>query len=45
MIAYLCDGKGLGTLKEGGTGPLRVIVLNDAFGTRCCKYVYKIEVK
>ncbi len=45
LLAYSKDGQGLGTMSSNGTGPLRLIVVNDEFGTRSCKYVYKIEVK
>ncbi len=45
ILAYSKNGEGLGSLADGGTGPLRIIVFSDEFGTRCAKYVSGIEVK
>jgi len=45
ILAYSKNGEGLGSLADGGTGPLRIIVISDEFGTRCAKYVSEIEVK
>lgn len=45
LLAYSKDGQGLGTMNNNGTGPLRLVVVSDEFGTRSCKYVYKIEIK
>lgn len=44
-IAYMEDGKYLGTLDNGGTGPYEVIVKEDQFSNRRCKWLTKIEVK
>ena len=45
LLVYLLDGQGLGTLAEGGTGPYRIIILDDEFGNRSAKYVNQIEVR
>ena len=45
ILAYSKNGEGLGSLSDGGTGPLRIIVISDEFGNRCAKYVSEIEVK
>ena len=39
------DGKYLGTLDNGGTGPYEVIVKEDQFSNRRCKWLTKIEVR
>lgn len=44
-IAYMEDGKYLGTLDNGGTGPYEVIVKEDQFSNRRCKWLTKIEVR
>lgn len=44
MLAYTKDGQVLTPMSQGGTGPYRIIVSTDEFGTRFCKYVYKLEV-
>lgn len=45
MLAYSKDGKSLGSMADGGTGPVRLLVVSDEFGTRSTKYAYKIEIK
>jgi DMSO/TMAO reductase YedYZ molybdopterin-dependent catalytic subunit len=45
FIAYSKDGKGLGSLKDGGSGPFRIIIQGDEFGNRSTKYLVRIEVK
>ena len=45
FIAYSRDGQSLGTLEGGGTGPFRVILLDDEFGTRSVKYLSEIEIR
>lgn len=45
FLAYSKNGEGLGSLDDGGSGPLRIIVTEDPFGNRCAKYVSEIEVK
>lgn len=46
--AYLVfekDGKELGTMKRGGSGPFQLIVKSDSFSQRWCKYVYEVIVE
>ena len=45
FVAYMLDGKSLGTMKDGGMGPFRVIIQSDEFGNRSAKYVCEIEVQ
>ncbi|MBR6311634.1 MAG: molybdopterin-dependent oxidoreductase [Oscillospiraceae bacterium] len=45
FLAYSKDGEGLGSKDKNGTGPLRIVVTDDEFGTRCAKYVSEIEVR
>lgn len=45
FVAYSKDGEGLGTMSGGGSGPLRVIVQDDEFGTRSAKYLYELEIR
>ncbi len=46
LLAYSKDGQSLGSMgDDNGSGPLRLVVVSDEFGTRSCKYVYKIEIK
>jgi len=44
IVAYARDGQPLGRLADGGTGPCRIIIRDDAFGTRGTKYLTAIEV-
>ncbi len=47
-IAYLAfekDGKGLGTMKNGGSGPIQLVVRSDSFSQRWCKYVSEVIVE
>jgi DMSO/TMAO reductase YedYZ molybdopterin-dependent catalytic subunit len=44
LLAYAKNGKGLGTSRDGGTGPFRIIILTDPFGNRCTKWVNQIEL-
>lgn len=44
-IAYMEDGKYLGTRKDGGRGPYESIVVSDQFSSRRCKWIIEIEVK
>jgi hypothetical protein len=45
FVAYMLNNKPLGTLKDGGMGPFRIIIQNDQFGNRSAKYVCEIEVQ
>ncbi len=44
LLVYAQDGKFLGSKKDGGTGPFRIIILGDQFGLRAVKYVTELEV-
>lgn len=44
-IAYMEDGKYLGTRKDGGRGPYESIIASDQFSNRRCKWLIEIEVK
>ena len=44
-LAYEKDGKGLGTMKSGGSGPFQLVVKSDTFSQRWCKYVYEVIVE
>ena len=45
LVVYTKDGVALAGQEEGGTGPMRIIVMGDSFGNRCTKYLNEIEVK
>lgn len=45
LVIYSKDGDSLGTAKDGGSGPFRIIVAGDPFGNRSTKYLNEIEVK
>src|SRR6056297_1410291 len=44
-LVYQSDGKPLKGKKEGGTGPYRLVIKNDQFGQRWCKFVTEVNVK
>ncbi|HHZ02665.1 MAG TPA: hypothetical protein GX396_07025 [Tissierellia bacterium] len=44
-IAYMEDGKYLGSRESGGTGPYQSIIVSDTFSNRRCKWIIEIEVK
>lgn len=46
--AYLVfekDGKELGNIKDGGSGPFQLVVRSDTFSQRWCKYVFEVSVE
>ena len=45
ILVYSKNGESLGSLANGGSGPLRILAVEDEFGNRCAKYVSEIEVK
>ena len=45
LVVYEKDNKPLADKKDGGAGPLRIIVTDDTFGNRCTMYLSEIEVK
>lgn len=44
-IAFMEDGKLLGSMDDGGRGPYESIVVSDQFSNRRCKWLTKIEVR
>ena len=44
LLVYAKGGKSLGTSKDGGTGPFRIIVVSDTWGNRDTKWVDEIQV-
>jgi hypothetical protein len=44
LLAYAENGKSLGTSKDGGTGPFRIIVLTDTWGNRDTKWCDEIQI-
>jgi len=45
FIAIKKDGKPLGNKSSGGNGPYQIIVRDDAFSQRWCKFVIELELK
>lgn len=45
IVAYMIDGKSLGTKEDGGKGPFRIVVRDDEFGTRSTYWLSQIEVQ
>ncbi len=45
FIAFEKDGKPLGTMKKGGSGPFQLIARSDMFSQRWCKYVYEVVLE
>ena len=45
FLVYKSDGNLLKSKKEGGTGPYRLVIRNDQFGQRWCKFVTEVNVK
>lgn len=44
-LTYLIDGEPLAPRELGGSGPYQLIIPEDAFSMRWCKYVMEIEVR
>ncbi|MTI68452.1 MAG: hypothetical protein FH753_17875 [Firmicutes bacterium] len=44
-IAYMKEGKPIGTREEGGKGPYQIIISKDKFSQHWCKYALEAEVK
>jgi len=44
-IAYQMNGEDLKPRNEGGFGPFQLVILNDPFSQRWCKYVYLVEIR
>lgn len=45
FLAFEKDGKPLGTMKKGGSGPFQLIARSDMFSQRWCKYVYEVVLE
>ncbi len=45
ILAYSVDGESLGDMDNGGSGPYRVVINEDAFGNRSAMYVCELEVE
>lgn len=44
-LAFEKDGKPLGTMKKGGSGPFQMIATSDSFSQRWCKYVVEVNLE
>lgn len=44
-LVYKQDGEYLKGKSEGGTGPYRIVIRDDQFGQRWCKFVVEVNVK
>lgn len=45
ILAYEKDGRALTPFREGGEGPMRMIIAKDTYGNRSVKYLTRIECK
>lgn len=49
MLAYLCDGRSLGTKGDGGVGAVRLIIPQSVVGhynaQHCVKFVYRVDLE
>ncbi len=45
MLIYEQDGAALTPYEEGGSGPLRIVVMKDEFGNRSAMWVTKISIE
>ncbi len=44
-LAFEKDGKPLGSMKKGGSGPFQMISRTDSFSQRWCKYVTEVSIE
>jgi hypothetical protein len=44
-VVYSADGQQLGSREEGGDGPYQLVIVNDHFSQRWCKYLSEVVVK
>ncbi|HWQ29805.1 MAG TPA: molybdopterin-dependent oxidoreductase [Negativicutes bacterium] len=44
-LAYEKDGKPLGNMSNGGSGPVQLIAKTDTFSQRWCKYVCEVKLE
>ena len=45
LVVYQKDGRDLTPFSEGGTGPMRILILSDEYGNRCTKYLIRVECR
>lgn len=43
-LVYALDGQSLGSKKDGGRGPYQLVLVQDVFAQRWCKFVMEIEI-
>lgn len=44
-LAFEKNGKLLGNMKNGGSGPFQLIAISDSFSQRWCKYVTEVSME
>jgi len=44
-LIYMNNGEFLKPKSEGGTGPYRIVIKEDQFGQRWCKFITEVELK
>ena len=44
-ITYKQDGEMMKSMDEGGVGPYQLVIRNDQFSQRWCKYVSEVEIR
>lgn len=44
-LAFEKNGKPLGNMKNGGSGPIQLIAVSDSFSQRWCKYVTEVTIE
>lgn len=44
-LVYERDGKPSGTKRQGGSGPIEIVVRKDAYAQRWCKYLMEIDIE
>lgn len=44
-LAFEKNGKPLGGIKNGGSGPFQLIAKTDSFSQRWCKYVFEVSLE
>lgn len=44
-LAFEKNGKPLGNMKSGGSGPIQLVAVSDSFSQRWCKYVTEVKIE
>ena len=44
-LAFEKNGKPLGNMRNGGSGPIQLIAVSDSFSQRWCKYVIEVSIE